>query len=176
MKTTMALLAVLAVLPQAEQKKAPTREDMHRFLLFAVFEGLWEDGADPAILKELRKNPFEYFVPKCLSCDPVRQGFDVYLASPKSALSNDCKGAGLPKDLSDDLKNPDRKARMEWLRKLNERYVNRRFDRVKMSPQDREVIETFLQEGRKQGMAAKDDSFGAYCPSCEGALRSKPKK
>jgi hypothetical protein len=175
MKTLIATLALLLAVPQAEEKKAPTREDMRRFLMFAVFEGLWEDGADLAVIKELRKKPFEYFIPKCYLCDAVRQGIDVYLAAPVAALG-DAKGAGLPKPIADALKNPDRTPRLDGLRRLTERYVLRRFDRVKMSDEDRATMESFLQEARKQGMSVKEDSFGAFCPSCEGALRSKPKK
>jgi len=178
MKVFQAMMASLVLAcPQApEGKKRPNGEDMHRFLMFAVFEGLWEDGADPVLLRELRKNPFEFFIPKCSICDAVRQGFDVYLASPKSALSQDCKGPGLPPAIAADLKSATREGKIEGIRKLVERCVTRRFDRLKMSAEEKSVMEEFLAEAMKQGLSAKEDSFGATCPSCMGATRGKPKK
>jgi hypothetical protein len=172
--TTMAVLLAFPHVPQ--EKPSPTRADLHRFLFFGVFEGLWEDGANVGLIRELRKNPIDYFVAKCFICDAVRQGFDVYLASPGSALGEDSRGPGLPKEITDDLKNPDRKARLQGIQKLVERYVTRRFDRTRMTAEERKVLEGLLEGARKEGMTVKEASFGESCPSCEGATRAPIRK
>ena len=73
------------------------------FLRKAVVEGLKEDGADPAFVKASIADKRELFVLKCPICEPVRQGFAEYGAGK---AAEPARGKGIPKDIVDDLKNP----------------------------------------------------------------------
>ena len=169
---------VAPTIPQAEPAKVPSPADMHRFLLFAVFEGLWEDGADVTLIRTIRANPWTHFVAKCPICDAVGQGMDVYAAAPRSLLNADreVKGIGLPAEIAAELKSETRETRLAGLEHLVERYVKRRFKCVRMTDEETRQMRRLLDEGWGAGMSAKEEKFGSFCPSCNGATGRKPKK
>src|SRR2546428_204151 len=143
MKTLMiALIGVLvaapAAVPQAELPKPIGMGDMHRFLFFAVFEGLWEDGANVALIKQVRLNPWDLFIGKCPICNAVGQGFDVYSAAPRPLGEHvEGKGTGLPIEIASDLRSFQRDSRLRGLDHLVDRYVKRRFERIRMTDGER---------------------------------------
>ena len=180
MKASMLLLSVIAIAGLALEREEPapregqaakdvTLEASRRFLFFAVFEGLWEDGADPALIKGILDKRSEHFVEKCPNCSPVAHAFKIYANSTDTEYES--RGSGLPKDLQDDLKSPDRTTRLKTLEKLVDRYVSRRFEQSRMSDEVTKQMRNRLQMGRKYAMGFLTETFGDFCPSCSGATK-----
>jgi hypothetical protein len=181
MKTSMLALAALATAGVAlehedlasreeQSSKDVTLEASRRFLFFAVFEGLWEDGADPALIKGILGKRSEHFVENCPNCTPVAHAFSVY-ANSTDIDNLPSRGTGLPKDLQDDLKSPNRPTRLKALEKLVDRYVSRRFEQSRMSDDETKKMRNRLQMGKKYAMGLLPESFGDHCPSCSGATK-----
>jgi hypothetical protein len=171
----LAVIAAACVTPQAAPPKLD-KGDMHRFLFFAVYEGLWEDGFETGSLSPVLKNVEEHFVTKCHICNAVRQAIRAYAFAPKDQLQNEGKGTNPPKEVADGLKSEKREERLKAIQLLVDRYVARRFDRVKMTDDERRQMKSILDDERKRGMSAKGSGFGDFCPSCDGATGAKPKK
>lgn len=171
MRTLM--LAALALAACGEGSEAQARKiDPWEFLRKAVAEGLKADGADRALIKGCIADERNLFVHKCPICEPVRQAFAVYGNDPAPA-----QGRGFPKDIADDLKNATRLTQLKALERLVDRYVASHYERLKMSPADRQAMQAALAAGKKEGMRMKELSgqkdFGDFCPSCNGASKAK---
>src|SRR5690242_16481322 len=93
------LLASLALTACGQEstpaQTKPRRMSIGNFLRKAAAEGLNEDAADRAWVKE-----------RILGQDAIRNGFGQYgYAEPKDAPLAPAEGKGVPKDIVDDLKN-----------------------------------------------------------------------
>lgn len=164
--TVLALMAFV----QANPRPANPAE----FLRKAVVEGLKEDGADPAFVKERIADKGELFVLKCRICDSVRKGFTEY-AYAKPA--EPAKGKGIPMDIADDLKSATRVTRLKAVERLVDRYVSSHYERLKISAAERQAMNAALEDWKKEGMKMKElgpqKDFGDFCPSCNGAAKAK---
>jgi hypothetical protein len=142
------------------------------FLRKAVVEGLKEDGADRAFVKDNIADKRELFVLKCPICTPVLNGFIDY----GSAKGQPAKGKGIPKDIVDDLKNPARLVQLKALERLVDRYVASHKDRLKLTDAQRQELQAKLEDGKKTGMEmvelGRQKGFD-FCPSCSGATKAK---
>ena len=174
------LLAFLALTACGQESKpAPTqprRIPIGEFVRQAVAEGLKEDAADRAWVKERFLDQDGLFVLKCPICEPTRRGFAEYgYAEPKLAPVAPAEGKGVPKDIVDDLKNPTRLIQLKALERLVDRYVSRHYERLNMSAKERQAMHAMLEDGKKEGMAMKEyqKGFGDFCPSCNGAAKAK---
>lgn len=152
----------------------PLQMDVDTFLGNAVREGLKEDGADRAFVREHIADKRDLFVLKCPICEPVRNGFLEYGRADQPAPP---AGKGLPKDIVDDLKKPARLAQLQAVERLVDRYVSRHYERLKMSADDRKRMQAKLELAKKAGMRMKElgpqADFGDFCPSCNGAAKAK---
>lgn len=154
----------------------PRLFDSWTFLRGAVVEGLKEDGADRAFVRESIVGKSELFVLKCPICEPVRKGFTEYGSAEPGEKPE--AGKGIPKDIADELRYAARVARLNALERLVDRYVSRHYDRLQMSAEERRRMQTTLEEARKEGMRMKElgptsKTFGDFCPSCNGAAKAK---
>ncbi len=163
---------ILAVLLLAGCSAPPVSdEDRSRFLLFAVLEGLWADGPDPALLQPLLNQPRDHFVPKCPICTPVAHAVRMYVEGSDVPVYG-ARGTGFPKELADGLKSGDRAKRLNALQGLVARYVDRRLARMSLG--ERAEMRKYLDVGKQDGMALMEPEFGRACPSCSGATGGKP--
>jgi hypothetical protein len=148
--------------------------DPEQFLTRAVVEGLKEDGADRAFVKECIAEKRDLFVLKCPVCEPVRRGFIEHARPGQNPVA--AAGKGIPKDIVDDFKNPDRLVQLKAVERLVERYVARHYERLKMSADDRKKMQAEMEARKKEGMKMKElgsPNFGDFCPSCNAAAKSK---
>jgi len=172
----MRILAMSAMVLAAGCAPAPVREttdaERSRFLYFAVLEGLWEDGPDPALFKPLLDAPRDHFVPKCPVCTPVSHAFRMYVEMPDVPVF-DARGRVFPKELAEKLKSPKRELRLAALEAMVAVYVQRRFERSSMSAAERAGMRLAIEAAKKDGMAQLGADFGLTCPSCSGATKLK---
>lgn len=167
--------------PQAPRLEFGTKE-FNRFIFFAVLEGLYEDGVPEATVTrilERRANEgfYVHFVYACPICGPTvdafraysrRQDFHYGWKQPDSAYL----GGPLPPDLLQALENPDVSTFRNGLERLVQRFLNRRMDLLRFTPDDRKSVHAAMQTGRKQGMAGlpKFNPEMKKCPSCEAGV------
>lgn len=168
------LFSVLTLVSCEQQADAPPPVPRtfkaNEFLRQAVLEGLKEDGADRAFVKETLVDKSDLFVPKCQICTAVRAGFFDYTRREGT------EGNGMPKDIVDELKHAARPARLNALERLVDRYVSRHQERLKMTAEERRVLHETLEEWKKDGMKMKEygaPKFGDFCPSCNGAAKAR---
>jgi len=156
----------------AKPRRMSTKEFLHK----AVVEGLKEDAADRAWVRERIADQDRMFVLKCPVCEGIRSGFSHYAyTEPKDPPVAPAEGKGVPKDIVDDLKSPTRLTQLKALERLVDRYVSRHYERLKMTAEERQAMHSALEDGKKQGMAMKEyqKDFGDFCPSCNGAAKAK---
>ena len=171
----MHLLVLTTLALTACTQEKPRKIGMGEFLHKAVVEGLKEDAADRAWVKE--RIQYNLFVLKCPICEPIKSGFGEYANSPpKDAPAPPAEGKGVPKDIVEDLKNPVRLAQLKALERLVDRYVSRHYERLKMSAEERQTMQVALDDGKKKGMEMKElgrQKDFDFCPSCNGAAKAK---
>ena len=163
------LEAAIAVLLSVQN--GPDEKEVARFLTLAIFDGLWEDGAEADVVKPLAKHDDPIYIYKCPICMPVAHAFDIYASAPPP-LIYDGRGPGLPPDVLAQLKAVDLPPRKKGLEALVKRYVDRRFERLKMSDEEKTRLRGLIEKGRKTGMTYKSPKPGDFCPSCEGASKA----
>lgn len=161
-----AFMALLAAQDFAEEK------ELARFLTPAVFDGLWEDGAQADVVKALASDNFKLFIAKCPVCMPVLHACRILAAAPPPPMY-DARGTGLPAEMVAQLKAVDLPTRKKGLEVLVKRYVDRRFERLKLSDAEKARLRFLIESGRKKGMSYANLPAGDFCPSCEGAAKAK---
>lgn len=166
----VAALAVLLAVQQKDPLSGLHDKELTRFLTMAVFEGLFEDGAEADVVKKVAADNWELFIAKCPLCHPVKHAFEMMAAAPGPDLY-DGRGSGLPQDILARLRAADLPTRKKGLEALVKRYVDRRFERMKMSDVDQARLRRLMEEGRKRGMTYKSLPAGDFCPSCDGAAK-----
>jgi len=159
------LLSLLALQDFADEK------ELARFLTPAVFDGLWEDGAQKEVVDALAKDTFKIFVAKCPICMPVLHACRMLAAAPPPPMY-DARGPGLPAEIVAQLKAVDLPTRKKGLEALVKRYVDRRFERMKLSDVEKARLLRLIEDGRKKGMSYAGLQPGDVCPSCEGAAKA----
>jgi hypothetical protein len=164
-----ALVAALAVLLSVQN--GPEEKELARFLTLAVFDGLWEDGAEADVVKDLAKDDHPVYIYKCPICMPVLHAFKMLAAAPPPPMY-DGRGAGLPKEIVGALKAGDLPTRKKGFEALVKRYVERRFERLKMTDEEKTRLRALIERGRKAGMSYKSLPAGDFCPSCDGASKA----
>ena len=144
-------------------------EDRARFITFAIFEGLWEDGVDPELARGLSKQDDPIYVYKCPICMPVAHGFQILSAAPPPMYGS--QGNAFPADIAAQLKAVDLPTRKKGLEALVKRYVERRFERLNLSEAESKRMRKLLEEGRASGATMKEKK-DTTCPSCDGAAKA----
>lgn len=151
MTTTWALALLLAL------QDGPEEKEVARFITFAVFEGLYEDGAEADVVKNVAQDPWKLFIPKCPLCLPMRHAFSM-MANAPAPLLFDGRGKGLPKDTLDALRSADLATRKKGLEALVKRYVDRRFERLRMPDVEKARLRGLMDIGRKKAIVQCPDA------------------
>lgn len=156
------LLGAVAVVPAPLDRGArgtSTPLDLDREIFFAVLEGLYVDGvsseAVDALLAAEDGQPL-HFVPGCPICMPAVDALRVYRArvpfSSKKEL-RDTFGPGLSEAETAALASSDRRERLATIGGLVERWIARRLEAGRPTPEERAAWEADLRFRREQGMA-----------------------
>jgi hypothetical protein len=156
----------------------------HRLIFHAVLEGLYEDGvstelADIMLEVDPKTRLSMHLVDTCPICDPTRDAIDVYRHRTSwhyKGRRNDTFGKGLPDDLVTGLRSRDPKRVFETMQKLLDRWISRRLDLMRLTPEERAAWTAAMEDRRKKGMEMMKSlqRSGAYpdqteCPVCNGA-------
>jgi uncharacterized C2H2 Zn-finger protein len=185
MKITIAVLLIGsgAAAFALQEREGPVPDgERTRFLFHAIYEGLIEDGAQPAAVKAILDKRDEWFVPKCPICDSVFSAFRAYFVysdnhgwkTGRDDGMPDWYGRGWSVETLANLKHAEIKRRHGAFQALVEKYVDRRFETVRMTAERKDRMKEALKIGMKQGLESlkatgSEDHFPASCPSCEGA-------
>ncbi|HEU4339216.1 MAG TPA: hypothetical protein VFS19_04040 [Planctomycetota bacterium] len=178
MKIAVVLAAVVtgAAGFAAIQERETVPVDRTRFLFAAVVEGLAEDGFDPKLAGEIGDNARLWFIKSCPICESVLLAFKAYKASCDGwrMKSEPWNGSRVPKETMEQLRHADTATRHKAFEGLVSKYVEARFERVKMTEETRIRMRESIKIGMGEGLKMLKQSgsaelFPASCPSCEGA-------
>ena len=147
-----------------EIMQLPTVED---FMHAAVLKGLKSDGFPLEQAKWVLQNNNKLFVGKCPLCTPTERAFDDYTRAyvDKENTTPDEILLGLSKDNKEDMQKA--------FSQLISRYVTGHFETLALNARDKSEMLKSLEAARKLGMSRKSQSFGTFCPSCDGACEVK---
>jgi hypothetical protein len=200
---SVAMLCVLAFSGSAlggdtPKKEASAKKEYnheHRFVFYAILEGLYEDGVsdealklivpDPKSMADLKDPEQTNFIPECPLCTPAFDAFCVYRARPvfvgQAASKTSTFGGGLSKETLAGLRGSPSERR-ETIRQLIENYIARRLEILYLDVEDREDVTLRLRELRLKGQIAlarvqrgeegeelkKVYADWKVCPNCTG--------
>jgi hypothetical protein len=161
-----------------------TDSDMQKLVFFAVLEGLYSDGVDNVAVdiilgvdpKTKLPRMEENFVYACPLCLPAYDAFVLYRSRVPfygRKSGGDTFGPGLDGIVLTKLKSTKKADRLEAIRMLVDRWVNRRLELMRLSAEERKAWTTQIEAGRQQGMKVlQGDSRKADwkgCAFCDGA-------
>jgi len=213
MKTFATLLA-LAILPIAVpltparlQDSATTRpaepgwvtgnsgDALAQLVFFAVLEGCYRDGVanstvDALLMAAPGTETPEIFVYACPICFPALDALRLYRRrQPFFAMKGepDTFGAGLAAAVKSDLESSSAWTRRAAWGTLFESWIEQRLTNLRLTPVERQAIETGLQYRKKIGTTLLEQYKASdrplhhgmmkACPSCDGAAEAaKPKE
>ena len=132
------------------------------FLRDAILQGISQDNVPLDVIQDMLNMPI--YVTKCPICQNVQSAFKQYSGPTPTETST------LPIEIQEKLQG-DTNAQKQALQLMVSRYVEQHFERLDLSRRNRARLEKQLKKGREKGMTYKQDSFGDYCPSCDGACR-----
>jgi hypothetical protein len=173
---TLVALAALAALatplapadPVPAKKSPPAKADdwksdpVCRMVFFAVLEGLYDDGVsteavDAVVGRKTKGGAGELkttFVIECPLCHPVYEAFHAYQQRPAFAGGKrDSFGKGLEAKLESGLRSEYLITRQRALAVVVQRWVGRRLDLMRLSPEEKSEWSRRLQERSMQGKA-----------------------
>lgn len=136
------------------------------FLGEAVLAGLKADNFPSDQAKEILRQRKNFFVTKCPICRPVESAIAEYLeTTSEQGESKTPKGIllGLLKDNKEDQQ-------IAFSQLIN-RYIKAYYQELGMTKEEQLRMQGLLEADRKKGMGLKSESFGEFCPSCDGACK-----
>ena len=121
-KILVPFIFAITTLPSHAEERKQAFSKPHKFIFFAVLEGLYEDGVkEKALQAMLGTSLHDNFVYACPICMPVYQALEVYKTRPPLAgdkLGRDTFGKGLDKETLTNLVDKGAKKRRETIRQL----------------------------------------------------------
>ena len=159
---TVALTSA-ATEPIAVKKAYESFGEAHRFIFFAVLEGLYEDGVSrddvALIMRREEGKGYEHFIYACPICTAVVQATAVYASRPEWRYKSfdDHRvleanfGTGLPGATREGLSAKDVETRLETIFQLVSKWVNRRLERSNISETSRKSLLAEIDAGKELG-------------------------
>jgi hypothetical protein len=144
------------------------KTEMDDFLRMSVRFGLETDQFPVETAAAILENEHN-FVPKCPVCTPVQAAFRDYVQQGRRSAKTNMEESELAA-----LTGADKDLRQTSFRDLIARYTSQFYQELDFTEGERAFIESELAAARKTGMGYKPESFGLFCPSCDGACQMKP--
>lgn len=136
------------------------------FLGEAVLVGLKADNFPVDQAKEILRQRKNFFVTKCPICRPVESAITEYLET--AVEQGDIK---TPNNILLGLQKDNKEDQQIAFSQLINRYIKAYYEELGMTKEEQKRMEKLLEADRKQGMGMKSQSFGKFCPSCDGACK-----
>ena len=142
--------------PDKVHKKDTRNEYTHRFIFYAVFEGLFEDGVEDDVLAAMKGRHFHNnFIYACPICTPVYQALQVYEARPEltgyKAEKPKHFGKGLDEEIRKVMLGKDPDARRAAIRELISIYIERRIRSQQLNADQEKQLRTELKALNDKG-------------------------
>lgn len=166
-KDTVKLDTKIAITVMGKRKEAVREFAMHDFLKTAVLNGLRADAMPMNHARWILENPKVFFVKKCQICSAVQAAFEEYiktyqaLATKIDQIQLDAIVLGKVED------------KQIALSRIINSYTEKHIEFLNLSPKEKSKLQSNLEDARKSGMTLKPETFGTFCPSCDGACGIK---
>jgi hypothetical protein len=144
--------------------------DMRVFLEDAIEIGMHNANFPIDIAKHILKKGSTFFVAKCDICSSTKSGIEGYLNTVQSGITT------VPDSILTALKSDEKEEQQKAFANIVNSYVDSHFENLiiaGVSDQSILKLRSELEVGMKQGMSFKEESFGKFCPSCDGANKKK---
>ncbi len=170
-----------ASLGAAEEGEMKSLGEAHRFVFFAVLEGLFRDGVGKedveAILRRASPDArYDHFIYACPICTAAVQALELYRSRPRQLYSlkssQDTFGTGLDGKISQGLHALEAKTRLMTIHQLLRRWIGARLETVQGGEKDHLLTE--LKAGREEGMKylkkwqSSPEDLARYAPAYAG--------
>lgn len=137
----------------------------HRFIFFAVLEGLYEDGVSSddvnRMLKVEKGQSYDHFISHCPICTAVLQAMQVYASRAdigrmykgiNHRTTESTFGPGLAENVQSNLMSDDPEIRLKTMYQLVSTWFNRRLVRSNLSHEERATLVREIEAGKEEGM------------------------
>jgi hypothetical protein len=153
-------------------------------VFFAVLEGLYRDGVpsevvDLALAGDAATGQSDHFVYACPLCTPAREAFRLYRRRPyfeSLKMPKNTFGPGIPAQVVERLRNPEKQQRLDALQGLIETWVARRMDSLRLTAEERREWQEAMEARRKEGMEmlARLNAGTSWknCAICDASTRA----
>lgn len=155
-------------LPLQYSNKDETSITLGEFLSDAVYNGLISNKVPSETVKTILTNSNNLFVGKCPICKYTEKAFRKYMQNNPIVKQSEISASIL-----EGFESSSKLVQQKSLRDLMNIFIQQHYNNLKMSDRGKERMKHLLMKGRKEGMGAKRDSFGKFCPSCDGACKIK---
>lgn len=160
---------VALLLPNNDAEK--TNVDI--FMAQAIYNGLVNDKFPLSTAQYILSHPSQFFVGKCPICRPTETAFKQYVQLLKNNVKLSEKKTVVEPALLKSIQSEDKNTYLTAFNQLILKYSDAQKQRLALSESQQKELEGNLIDARKRGMGAKSNSFGAFCPSCDGACGIK---
>ena len=135
--------------------------EAYQTVFYAVLEGCFADGltdtdVDQILLREGPDKPYLHFIYACPICTATAAALECYRARPVVHLKIESGkltfGTGLPAAMHARLYSADLKERLAAIHDLEESWVSRRIDSLRLKPEELAHVQTQLKAAREDGM------------------------
>jgi hypothetical protein len=164
LSSSLALLGIICYISIFSTISAQEKIKMDDFLESATIEGLMKENFPQTLARNILRADNDFFVGKCPICTPVRRAFGEY-----SRQENIYPKSKTPRKILKALNSTDREKQLLAFKALTTRYTQAYLKKLDLNASQTQALLADLEEGKKTGMGRKSDSFGDFCPSCEGA-------
>lgn len=166
-KDTVKLDTKIAITVMGKRKELVREFAMHDFLKTAVLNGLRADAMPMNHARWILENPKVFFVKKCQICSAVQAAFEEYIKTYQALATKIDQ-----KQLDAIVLGKEEEKQIALSRIINT-YTEKHIELLNLSPKEKSKLQSNLEDARKSGMKLKPESFGNFCPSCDGACGIK---
>lgn len=157
----------VAVTIQGKRHAVAQEVSVDDFMETAMLSGLQSDGFPKDKAEWILNNNNKLFVTKCPLCMPSERAIKQYVAAYAA------KECSTPTEILEGLSKDNKEDMQKAFSQLVARYVDRHFEKLQLNARDKAAMQKALEAARETGMGYKNDAFGTFCPSCDGACKVK---
>lgn len=154
-----AIFAAILAAPLTAGEEEIDRKQVYEFVFYAVLEGLYRDGVSnidvDVILHKEDDREHTHFIYACPICMPTLNALLTYRSRPRLFYRRkpptSTFGPGLPRELSNPLRNGTVEERLAVIQTLTQRWIGRRLDLVSRDAEERARWQRAMTRSREQG-------------------------
>ncbi len=151
-----------------KESKAASDIRADDFVYWSTLDGMIKDKFPKEVAEYILTNGNSFFVGKCPICRPTENAIADYIKK-----APDSNSTNLSAEIIQSIKGENKTEAQKSFSQILYRYSQEQFASLNLDDENKKRLQRELEADRKQGMGAKSQSFGTFCPSCDGACGIK---